>query len=121
MKLSKAGQAAGKEFLKPKHLRQQGRAPEVNDKVSPAQIEAMDKWDVQQEGSYDYLKTIKQPTLVVNGSNDVIMPTVNSFIMEQNIPNAQLIIYPDSNHGSPYQHPALALQPVTLFLDALLP
>jgi hypothetical protein len=55
----------------------------VNDKVSPAQIEAMDKWGVQQDGSYGYLKTIKQPTLVVNGSNDVIMPTVNSFIMEQ--------------------------------------
>jgi len=49
----------------------------VNDKVSPAQIEAMDKWGVQQEGSYAYLKTIKQPTLVVSGSNDVIMPTIN--------------------------------------------
>jgi len=47
----------GTEFLKRKHLRQKGRDPEVNDKVSPAQIEAMDKWGVQQEGSYDYLKT----------------------------------------------------------------
>src|SRR3989449_6266111 len=78
---SDAGQAAGKEFLKRKHRRQEGRDPEVNDKVSPAQIEAMDKWGGQKEGSYDYLKTI-QPTLVVNGSNDIIMPTVNSFIME---------------------------------------
>src|SRR6266478_1273648 len=77
---SQAGQAAGVEFLKRKHLRQEGRDPEVNDKVSPAQIAAMGKWGVQQKGSYDYLKTIKQPTLVVNGSNDVIMPTVNSFI-----------------------------------------
>jgi hypothetical protein len=42
----------------------------VNDKVSPAQVEAMGKWGVQRKGSYDYLKTIKQPTLVVNGSND---------------------------------------------------
>ena len=82
---SEAGQAAGKAFLKRKHLRQEGRDPEVNDKVSPAQIAAMDNWGVQQKGSYDYLKTIKQPTLVVNGSNDVIMPTINSFIMEQNI------------------------------------
>jgi ABC transporter substrate binding protein len=48
-----------------------------NAEVSPAQIEAMDKWGVQQEGSYGYLKTITQPTLVVNGSNDVIMPTVS--------------------------------------------
>src|SRR3989441_5952244 len=85
---SAAGQAAGREFLKRTHLRQVGRDPEVNDKVSPAQIEAMEKWGVQREGSYDYLKTIMQPTLVVNGSHDVIMPTINSFIMEQHIPDA---------------------------------
>src|SRR6202043_3886937 len=53
---SKAAQAAGKEFLKRKHLRQEGRDPEVNEKVSPAQVEAMDKWGVQKEGSYSYLK-----------------------------------------------------------------
>jgi len=115
---SAAGQAAGREFLKRTHRRQEGRDPEVSDKVSPAQVEAMDKWDVQREGSYDYLKTIKQPTLVVNGSNDVLVPTVNSFIMQQNMPYAQLIIYPDSNHGAHHQYPELFVKHATLFLNA---
>src|SRR5258708_20541700 len=72
---SEAGQSAGGEFLKRKHLRQEGRDPEVNDKVSPAPIEAMDKWGVQQEGTYGYLKTIKHPTLLMNSRNACITPT----------------------------------------------
>jgi pimeloyl-ACP methyl ester carboxylesterase len=115
---SEASQPAGREFLKRKLLRQDGRDPEVNEKVGPAQIEAIAKWGIQREGAYDYLKTIKQPTLVVNGSNDVIIYTINSFILQQNIPNAQLIVYPDSNHGSPYQYPELYVRHASLFLDA---
>jgi pimeloyl-ACP methyl ester carboxylesterase len=76
----------------------------------------MNKWGVRQRGSYDYLKSIKAPTLVVNGSNDINMPTVNSYIMQQSIPDAQLIIYPDSNHGSQFQYPELFEEHVSLFL-----
>src|SRR5271154_2094447 len=118
---SAAGQAAGREYLKRTHLRQEGRDPEVNDRVSPAQVEAIRNWGVQREGSDDYMKTIKQPTLIVNGSNDVNIPTVNSLIMQQNMPNAQLIIYPDSNHGAHHQYPELFVEHATLFLNSSAP
>ena len=55
----------------------------------------------------EYLKSIKQPTLVVNGGNDVIIYTVNSYILRQNLPNAELIISPDYAHGSRHQYPGL--------------
>jgi len=100
-------QAAGRAFLKRFRLRQEGRDPEVSEKVGPAQITAIGKWGAPRAGAFDYLREITHPTLVINGSNDVIIYTVNSFILQQNLPNAQLILYPDSNHGSQYQYPAL--------------
>ena len=115
---SEKAQAAGLQFLKRMHLRQVDRDPEVSEKVGEKQIGAIVKWGIQRKGSYDYLKTIKQPTLVVNGNKDLIIYTINSFILQQNMPNAQLILYPDSNHGSPYQYPELFVQHVSLFLGA---
>jgi len=86
----RGGPVAGREFLKRTHLRQVGRDPEVNDKVSPAQVEAIGKW-ASSKRVHDYLKTIKQPTLVVNGSNDVNIPTATPSSCMQNIPYAELI------------------------------
>jgi pimeloyl-ACP methyl ester carboxylesterase len=115
---SDKSQAAGREFLKRFRLRAENRDPEVNEKVAPAQIEAIGKWGAPQEKSFDYLKNIRRPTLVVNGGSDVIIYSVNSFILQQNIPNAQLILYPDSSHGSQYQYPQLFVRHVSMFLDA---
>jgi pimeloyl-ACP methyl ester carboxylesterase len=114
---SAASQAAGREFLKRISRRTENRDPEVNDKVAPAQIEALGKWGMQREGSYEYLGAITQPTLVINGDNDLIIYTINSYILQQNIPNAQLILYPDANHGSQYQYPARFVRHVSDFLS----
>jgi pimeloyl-ACP methyl ester carboxylesterase len=113
---SEASQAAGREFLRRFLRRTENRDPPVNEKVAPAQLEALGKWGAQREGSYEYLKGIQHPTLVVNGDNDVIVYSINSWILQQNIPNAQLIIYPDANHGSQYQYPQRFVRHVTGFL-----
>jgi pimeloyl-ACP methyl ester carboxylesterase len=115
---SPASQAAGRAFLKRFRLRTKDRDPEVNDRVPLAQRAAIAKWAAPRERPYDYLKTIQQPTLVVNGSTDPIIHTVNSFILQQNLPNAQLIIYPDSAHGSHHQYPELFVRHVSMFLSA---
>jgi pimeloyl-ACP methyl ester carboxylesterase len=114
---SEKSQAAGREFLKRFRLRAANRDPEVNEKVAPAQIEAIGEWGAPREKAFEYLKSIRQPTLVVNGGKDVIINSVNSFILQQHLPSAELILYPDANHGSQYQYPKRFVQHVSLFLS----
>jgi pimeloyl-ACP methyl ester carboxylesterase len=113
---SDRSQAAGREYLRRFRLRTEDRDPDVSEKVAPAQIGALSKWGEPRDNPYAYLKAIRQPTLVVNGGSDVIVYTVNSFILQQHIPNAQLILYPDANHGSQYQYPGLFVRHVSMFL-----
>jgi pimeloyl-ACP methyl ester carboxylesterase len=114
---SKASQAAGREFLKRFRLRTENRDPEVNEKVAPAQLEAIVRWGAPLEKPFDYLKEIAKPALVMNGGKDVIVHPVNSYILQQEPPNARLILYPDSAHGSQYQYPNLFVRDVSTFLD----
>jgi pimeloyl-ACP methyl ester carboxylesterase len=114
---SHVSQAAGREFVKRFRLRSTNRDPDVSQAAALAQRAAIGRWGAKRDHAWDYLKTIKQPVLVVNGSNDVIIYTINSYILQQNLPNAQLIIYPDSAHGSLFQYPQLFVRHVSMFLD----
>lgn len=87
--------------------------------VRNAQSKAIAQWaDRVHNQSYERLHKIKQPVLVTNGVDDIMVPTVNSYILAQQLPNAQLIIYPDSGHGHLFQYPELFAEHVKLFLDA---
>ena len=116
---TETSQAAGRAFLERFRLRKANRDPEANGSVAPAQLAALAKWGAQRENPYAYLETITQPTLVVNGDNDVIIYSINSWILQQHIPDAQLIIYPDANHGSLYQYPERFVTHVEQFLSEI--
>jgi pimeloyl-ACP methyl ester carboxylesterase len=101
---SENSQAAGRAFLKRYLSRTENRDTPISDQVAPAQIAAVGEWGSHPGERFAYLKNIKQPTLVVNGNHDVIVYTVNSLYLVQNMPNAKLILYPDANHGSWYEN-----------------
>ena len=90
-----------------------------SDQVKEAQMQSVAKWAQQKpDEDYEWLRTIKHPVLVTNGVDDVMVPTKNSYILTEKMPNAQLIIYPDSGHGHLFQFPELFATHVNLFLDS---
>ncbi|MEA2545895.1 MAG: hypothetical protein QOI09_1168 [Chloroflexota bacterium] len=100
---SDASQAAGRRFLERIRARTEDRDAPVSEATVAAHLAAARAWGAAAPGSYDYLKAIRQPTLVVNGSADIVVATVNSYILQQTLPNGELILFPDSNHGSQFQ------------------
>ena len=49
--------------------------------------------------------------------HDIVVPTVNSYIPQQTLPDAELILFLDSNHGSHFQFVDLFNRYATEFLD----
>jgi pimeloyl-ACP methyl ester carboxylesterase len=115
---SAAARKAGREFWERRHLRVD-QDPPSSPAVIQAQIEAnmyyLPKLDLA--APYAHLREIQQPTFILNGVNDVMVPTINSYYMAQNIPNAQLFIYPDAGHAAQFQYPERFLKHAIQFLD----
>jgi pimeloyl-ACP methyl ester carboxylesterase len=114
---SEDSQAAGARFLERIRARTEDRDVPVSEATVAAHLAAAHEWGAAAAGSYDYLKGILHPTLVVNGSNDIVVATVNSYILQQNLPNAELVLFPDSNHGSHFQFTDAFVGYATSFID----
>lgn len=115
---SQSAQEAGRAFWERRHQRID-QDPPSSMEVAKAQIEANMLYlpRLSDEDPFAYLRGIHQPTFILNGVNDVMIPTVNSFYMARNLPNAQLFVYPDAGHASQFQYPQRALQHMRHFLN----
>ncbi|MBN3785464.1 alpha/beta hydrolase [Burkholderia sp. Ac-20353] len=115
---SQVARQAAREFWQRRHQRVD-QDPPTSPKVAQAQIEANMLYlpRLSEEDPFSYLREIKQPTFILNGVNDVMIPTVNSFYMARNIPNAQLFIYPDCGHAAQFQCPQRFLYHSVRFLS----
>jgi pimeloyl-ACP methyl ester carboxylesterase len=66
---------------------------------------------------YAMLSVIRQPTLIVHGTKDVVVDSVNAVILEQNLSDATLLMLPDASHGAQSQHSEVFLANARLFLN----
>ncbi|MBM7636667.1 alpha/beta fold hydrolase [Streptococcus saliviloxodontae] len=63
------------------------------------------------------LSLIKQATLVINGDNDRMVPTRNSYDLAKGLSNSQLSIHPEAGHGIIFQYPETIATEIRHFLE----
>jgi pimeloyl-ACP methyl ester carboxylesterase len=108
------GQAAADEFLQRLKERTKDLDAPVSNETVQAQITAIHTWG---QGDAAKLGTVQHAVLVVNGDDDVMVPSFNSFELARRLPNAQLSIFPDAGHGGIFQHHATFVQQALAFLQ----
>jgi len=112
--LTPAGQTAGAAFVRRLSQRTDDLDRPSGPEVAAAQMAAFREWEQFTGERFAELKRMKQPTLVVNGVSDEMIPVWNSYMLSQHMPNAVLLTYPDAGHGSLFQyHEAFTRQTAT--------
>ena len=109
------GRKAAKDFIYRLKERDTDRDKNPTPVSFMRQLKAIRSWGRQQPQD---LSRIQIPTLIVNGDNDIMVPTVNSAELANRISNSQLIIYPDAGHGGIFQYHADFVTRATAFLNA---
>jgi pimeloyl-ACP methyl ester carboxylesterase len=113
---TETSQAKGMEFLRRFMERHAGRDAPTNDAARDAQYDAVVEWGIPDHAALQRLTAIKSPTLIIQGDNDLMIPTKLSHLMAGLIPDAQIRIYPDAAHGFLFQYPAEVAADVNAFL-----
>ena len=80
-----------------------------------AYIDAAQSYSDDAAGRLDRLRVTRTPILVISGDNDISTAVENWFALNRQIPNAHLIVYPESGHGPQHQYPELAAAQIALF------
>ena len=118
---TESSQAAGEAFigrLMQMAQRREDRDPPSGPEVAAAQIAAFREWERFTGERFAELKGLRHPTLVVNGVHDEMIPVSNSYRLAENLPNAVLLAYPDSGHGSLFQFHESFTRQATAFLSS---
>ena len=116
---SDSSQAAGRAYVERLKLRKADRDAAASRKAASAQLDAIREWGtVPSSNRYAMLGKIPQPALVVHGNKDIVVIPINAFLLEQHLPDAQLVMYPDASHGAASQHADVFLEHTRLFLNA---
>jgi pimeloyl-ACP methyl ester carboxylesterase len=114
---SQQSRAKGGEYLQRAYRRQDDRDAPTDLATRDAQLAAITAWGIPDTSRLNRLAGITQPTLVANGDDDLMMHTKNSHLLAEQLPNAELRIYPDANHGFLDQYPELFADHILEFLN----
>jgi len=101
---SPASIAAGKLSYERIQRRVVNRDAAVSPESLTAAITAVLGWAQPYPDAFKELKNIRQPVLIAQGEYDIPVPVINAIRISQNIPKAQLIVYPDAGHGAIFQY-----------------